>query len=332
MALRRKAADQVDSVPGPAAKRRRNRGKFLCALGFVLAILALSTHWLARAYLVFDFFNNLTLQYAIAAAAFAIGYLMPRARVMTALVLILAGLLAVSVWPHYVSDQPVQVAELRAGERAVKLMTFNTWSLNRDWQAIVAEIERHDPDIVTMVEFGEEKRKAFYALKARYPYSEHCMDKRYCHLAMMSKLPLYDVKARSPWQGPPYIRARLGPEYGRTHVFGVHSTRPPHVRSQIQQINTLARFLKKFAGPKIVMGDFNSTPYATLLTRFTANSGLTRLTSLPTFPARFGPFPQIAIDHVFLSRELRQLSRARIGQNAGSDHYPVIVDIAVPAD
>ncbi len=310
---------------------RNRRGKTLCLIGFALALCALSTHWLSRAYLVFDFFNNLTLQYILIAVAFAIGFFMPRARVLTAMVLIVAGLLAIAAWPHYVSDRVAPAIAAAPNEKSLKLMSFNTWSRNTDWKAVVAEIRRNDPDIVTMIEFGHEKKAAFDELRKDYPHAVHCMEKRYCHLALMSKLPIKVIAARAIWLGPTYIHVRLGAEHGNTHVFALHSTRPPHVRSQIVQLTTMTRHLKKFSGPKIVMGDFNSTPYATLLQKFTAGSGLNRVTRLPTYPTHYGPFAQIAIDHVFLSDDVRPLSEARIGNNAGSDHYPVIVDVAVPA-
>lgn len=323
-------AAKAAGAAGAAKHKQHSRGKTICLIGFVLALCALSTHWLSRAYLIFDFFNNLTLQYGLAAAAFAIGYIMPRARVLTAIVLIIAGLLTIAAWPHYVSDRVAPAKAALATEKPLKLMTFNTWSRNTDWQAVVEEIKRHDADIVTMIEFGHEKKKAFDALLKTYPHSIHCMAERYCHLALMSKVPLTKIAAKAIWQGPAYIHVRLGTNYGKTHVFALHSTRPPHVRSQIVQLTTMARHLKKFSGPKIVMGDFNSTPYATLLQKFTASSGLNRLTNLPTYPTHYGPFAQIAIDHVFLSDDVRPLSEARTGSNAGSDHYPVIVDVAVP--
>ena len=130
-------------------------------------------------------------------------------------------------------------------------------------------------------------------------------------------------------KGPAYIRARLGKKFGNTYIFGLHSTRPPKVRSQIIQLMEMARLLENTKGRKIVMGDFNSTPYARLLRQFASRNNLQRVTNLPTWPARWGPFPQLAIDHIFLSEGLRPLSRSRLGIPAGSDHYPTIVDVAV---
>ena len=57
--------------------------------------------------------------------------------------------------------------------------------------------------------------------------------------------------------------------------------------------------------------------------------GLELASGVATWPATLG-LPQIAIDHVMVSQGLRIVKKARIGSPAGSDHYPVIAEIAVP--
>ena len=68
-----------------------------------------------------------------------------------------------------------------------------------------------------------------------------------------------------------------------------------------------------------------------LLTVLQDNANLRRLTTLPTWPSHVS-LPQIAIDHIFASPGIRQLEAEQIGEPAGSDHYPVTVRIAVPAE
>ena len=305
------------------------KGRLFCLAGLIGSALALSTPWLSLYSLFFDFLSHFTLHYIIAAVAFLIGFSMPRARVLTALLIIAAGIAAIAWWPQHVSQQPEPPAALAQDERQLRLMTFNTWLRNKDWQAVTAEVRRYNPDIVTLLEFGKEKRGAFKELKKNYPYSVHCIEKAFCHMAILSKYPLYDVETRNIWKGPAYIRARLGADFGRIYIYGLHSTRPPFVRSQIVQLRAMAKRLHSVPGGKIVMGDFNSTPYARLLSQFASHNALNRITFLPTWPSRWGPFPQLAIDHVFLSKDMRALNKAWIGQPAGSDHYPTIVDVAI---
>jgi endonuclease/exonuclease/phosphatase (EEP) superfamily protein YafD len=80
-------------------------------------------------------------------------------------------------------------------------------------------------------------------------------------------------------------------------------------------------------GEHIVMGDFNATPYSRQLQTFQRNSGLSRLTYLPTWSSKLVQLPQIDIDHIFVSASIEPLGRAFIGGSAGSDHYPVIATI-----
>ena len=77
------------------------------------------------------------------------------------------------------------------------------------------------------------------------------------------------------------------------------------------------------------MGDFNATPFSRVIQSFTQNVGLTRQTLLPSWPAQLD-LPQLAIDHIFTSAGIRALGQETIGDNAGSDHYPVALTLAVP--
>jgi len=177
---------------------------------------------------------------------------------------------------------------------------------------------------------GPAKRPILGQLKARYPYQFHCYGVDYCNFAILSKLPFTDAESRGTWAGPPYIRVRLGPEAGGLTVFGVHTIRFPHSLAQFRQVNEIAKVIERTSGPRLVMGDFNATPFSRILGTLQDSANLKRLTNLPTWPSHAG-LPQIAIDHVFVSPGIRPLEAEQIGEPAGSDHYPVTVRIAVPA-
>ncbi len=218
---------------------------------------------------------------------------------------------------------------LAPGERALKVMSFNTWLSNHDWRAVADEITRQDPDVAFLAEFGTEKQPLLDFLSARYPYRVDCLEVIYCHLAIISKYPFRKKEARTRWRGPPYIRVRFGPELGGLTLFGIHTIRPPHFRSQLKQMKRWRRSSGMLSGPRLAAGDFNATPPSEMLKVFAEQSGLERLTWLPSWPARFGPFPQIAIDHMFASTGVRAITRQIIGDHAGSDHYPIIETIAI---
>jgi endonuclease/exonuclease/phosphatase (EEP) superfamily protein YafD len=94
-------------------------------------------------------------------------------------------------------------------------------------------------------------------------------------------------------------------------------------------MRALATELDAITGPRIVMGDFNATPYSRVTQTFASQGNFLRLTNLPTWPARTG-MPQVAIDHIFVSPGIRQLESEGIGNGAGSDHFPIYMKLAVP--
>ena len=310
-------------------KKRRAPGGIECFGGVLLGLLGLVMSRAGQLWIGFDVFSQFTLHFALLTLACAAGLLMPRARLFVALLLLLSGIVAIGAWPHVASRTPQILAAVVAGERALTVASFNALYVNRDAEAVRTEIERLDADVVALIEVGPGKKQILGALKQRYPYQTDCRDIDYCELAILSKFPIVESEGRAGWEGPPYIRARLGPEAGGLTVMGVHTIRFPHARAQFRQVTELARLLEKLPGNKLVMGDFNATPFSRILPVIEQGANLRRITHLPTWPAQTG-LPQIAIDHIFLSPTLRVLEAPRIGERAGSDHYPIIARISVP--
>ncbi|MBC8036710.1 MAG: endonuclease/exonuclease/phosphatase family protein [Rhizobiales bacterium] len=311
-------------------RRKRGGGRFECNVGLLIGVGGLAASRLGHLWISFDVFSQFTLQFAIVTVAFALGRIMPRARLFVAFLVLVAGIGAIGAWPHVASREPWIVSELKAGERAVTVASFNTLYDNEQADAVRAEIERLDADIVTLIEFGPNKHGLLKTLAARYPHQAECFAMDYCHLAILSKFPLTDSNGRTGWDGPPIIMAKLGPEFGGLTVIGVHTLRFPHARAQFRQIKALADLIDTLPGPKLVMGDINATPFSRITATLVNQTGLMRLTSLPTWPSH-ARLPQMAIDHIFASPGIRILESERIGQTAGSDHYPITMKLAVPA-
>ncbi|MGE3829691.1 MAG: endonuclease/exonuclease/phosphatase family protein [Parvibaculaceae bacterium] len=311
-------------------RRRRKRGRNACLFGLLAGLAGLVAGRLGGLWIAFDVFAQFTPQFATIAAACLLGLVMPVARALTAVVLIVAGLIGIGVWPHVQASRHEAALAAPADHRAVRIMSFNASLENTNNLAIAEEIGRQDPDIAVIVEIGREKRPLMEALKARYPYQEDCIHLDFCYLAILSKFPIVDFESHSKWRGPPVVRATFGPELGGLTVIGTHLIRFPHQRSQLIQMSELGSFASKFMGPRIVAGDFNATPFSRLLATFENAGKLRRLTWwTPSWPARFA-LAQLAIDHIYASDQVQVLREPRIGGNAGSDHYPVIVDIGVP--
>jgi len=287
--------------------------------------------WLGNLWIAFDVFGQFSTQFWLIAIAFALGFLMPFARVLTAITVIIVGLLVIGIIPHRsAATYPAADVKPPEGTRIVRVMSFNTWSGNSNVEALAAEIERNDPDIAVLLEFGPEKRAVLERLRAKYGFQEDCMHLEHCSMAVISKYPIADSESHGEWVGPPMIRVRFGKELGDLTVIGTHAIHFPFLKAQLTQLGQLADLVRRLPGPRVVMGDFNATPSSRMLLSFEQRSGLRRLDGwLPTWPARL-QIPQLAIDHVFASEEVKSLEQVRIGDNAGSDHFPLVVRFAVP--
>lgn len=321
--------DESQPEAGPGRKKRRRAGTAECLLGIAVGVTGLFLSRAGHLWISFDVFAQLTLHFAILTAAFTVGLLLPRARRMVALLLLLIGVVGLGAWPHIASRSPQVLAEPQAGERALRVASFNTLWINEDASRVRAEIERLDADVVALIEVSPAKRGLLAELQSRYPYQTHCFATDYCSLAILSKLPIVESESRAGWQGAPFILAKLGPEAGGLTVIGVHTIRFPHSSAQFRQAAAIGTFIETLPGHKLVMGDFNATPFSLIPQMVEVRGNLRRITYLPSWPAALG-LPQIAIDHIFLSPGLRLLEAARIGEAAGSDHYPVTAQISVP--
>ncbi len=310
-------------------KKRKPTGRLECQLGILLGVSGLIGSRLGHLWVAFDVFSQFTLQFAVVAVAFSIGLAMPRAKLLAAFLLIVLGVLGIGVWPHLASQAVTALASPAAHQIELKIASFNTLYDNENIDAVKAEILRLDADVLTLIEMGPKKKRILVELKDRYPYQANCYQIDYCNLVILSKLPILSSDAKALWEGPPYIRAELGANASGLTVFGVHTIRFPHSRAQFRQVNVLAQLIESTPGRKLVMGDFNATPFSRIIEVVQDRANLRRLSSLPTWPSHVG-LPQIAIDHIFVSPGIVATETQQIGESAGSDHFPITMKIAVP--
>jgi endonuclease/exonuclease/phosphatase (EEP) superfamily protein YafD len=321
---------ELETDDSVSSKRSRRKGRSTCFTVFVLALAGVLAGWLGNLWIAFDVFAQFALHFWLIAGAFAFGFLMPFGRVLTAIVLLVAGLLVIASLPHLGNAKPLADIQAPAGYRIIRLMSFNSWLPNRNIDALTREIECDDPDILLMFEFGPEQKPLKERLRSRYGFQDDCVHLEDCNIAVFSKFPIADFESHGAWAGPPMIRATFGKELGELTLIGTHTIRFPNLRAQLTQLGELGDMVRKLSGPRIVAGDFNATPTSRMLSVFEGRSVLRRLDGfLPTWPARW-QLPQLAIDHIFVSDEVKDLEKVRIGGNAGSDHFPLIVRVAVP--
>ena len=203
----------------------------------------------------------------------------------------------------------------------LSLLALNTWHRHGDLARLAAYLARADVDLMLLSEFGPNKRALLKDLRASYPYQVGCAGEWACSLALLSRLPLESAGAGQIGSGKlAFVWSRLG---GVT-VIGTHLVRPSREPWRHQrQMAELVEFIGRIPGPVILAGDLNTTPWSSSYRTLRGGAGLLPVRRLnPTWPAWPLAFPQLALDHIFVSSDL-SVSAAGTGPAVGSDHLPI---------
>ena len=112
----------------------------------------------------------------------------------------------------------------------------------------------------------------------------------------------------------------------------MHVARPFYPVLQAHDVTTLTQFVLTRKLPLIVAGDFNMTPWTDQLNDSRDVTGLGRYNTFHfTWPMRWREYPLmpvVAIDNVFASSDFAKIATIG-GPRLGSDHRPIIADIAL---
>ena len=206
----------------------------------------------------------------------------------------------------------------------VEVLFSNVYFRNQRLDAMVTEILRADADVVVLAELDRRTGTLLDQLADAYPYRVDCLAHWSCDSAILSRLPL--LEDLSDWQAERRIAmsaARIATAFGPIAIAGVHLDQPLPPRRlwrQERQVDGLLEMLARIDDPLLLVGDFNSAPWARLMRGLAEATGLEIAWGIEgTWPAML-PWPmRIAIDHALTGQGLVLLDRAVI-HLPGTDH------------
>jgi endonuclease/exonuclease/phosphatase (EEP) superfamily protein YafD len=221
--------------------------------------------------------------------------------------------------------------------RRLSLVISNVLMQNRDVARWTRVVTAGDPDVIAAVETDAWWTDQLRALDGAYPYRvEQPQDDTY-GMAVYSRLPLKAVSVRrmvepavpSVWvtvelaDGPPVRLVVLHPRPPRPDV-------PQGSDFRDAELVLVAREVEGHEGPLVVAGDLNDVAWSDTTRLFQKLSGLLdprRGRGLfATYHARYRLL-RYPLDHVFHSADLT-LVDLRVLDHVGSDHFPILVDLA----
>lgn len=281
---------------------------------------------------VLDLVANLRPQLAVVLSLAALGLWAGR-RVRSALaVAVVAGINLAAIVPLYFSPSPGGVV---TGER-LRVMSFNVNSANTDSQAVIDLIRSEEADLVFLHETTADWEPILVGADLRYQvfraFDENLVFGTTVLAPEGTQVEGKGFSRREPravevrWQSPAGVEIRL---------LGIHPLSPDtEERSALRdaQIDYAARWAAEQPGRAIVAGDFNATPWSHTFRHLMAEGELRNSQRgfglQPSFPATLPTALRLPIDHLLYTDGLRVIDR-RLGPPAGSDHYPVVVDLVI---
>lgn len=289
--------------------------------------------YLGRLGWLFELASHFRLQYGVLLGASALVYLVAR-RPRPAFA---AGFLSAANLCLLVS---VGTPPPRPDDRQViRAVVCNVRAINKQHERVVEFVRSSKADLVLLVEVNFDWADAIHELDADYPYGDHSPAFRSWGIALLSRLPLEDVRldmigGRSPCLA---VVARLAVDGQQLTVIGAHPfspISPSHFAKRNRQLVGAAELVRKQTGAVMLFGDLNTSPWSPyfqdLLSASRLRDSRQGFGIQATWPVAFLP-ARIPIDHCLVSPEIAVHER-HVGPDVGSDHFPVIIDLSLRPD
>lgn len=240
------------------------------------------------------------------------------------------GGLVVAVVTLVTVRAPVVVDPRPAGP-SHRLVSINVKTSNRDHAAVARLVEATRPEVLVLIEVDRGWLDALGPVTARFPTRLELPGDDNFGIALYAAAP-GTVEARY-LDGLPSLDAHLAVGARTWRVVATHPLPPvggAQAASQARALDGLAALVAADDAPTVVIGDLNATPWSRGFRRLCARAGLRDSRAgfghQASFPTALG-WAGLPIDHALVTDELAVVGR-RLGPDVGSDHRPLVVDLA----
>ena len=248
-------------------------------------------------------------------------------------IIILMGLSATVMWVGGWSLYPPVVYPQQnpaPGEVPVRVVSFNIAGSSGAHAGTAAYLQSQKADIAILQNMHPRDRKLLETLRITYPHRAECISHAHCQLVILSKHPLSDTGFDTSEDRPGILWATATVGTSPLTIIGVDLGYPWQASMQFRQIKRLAHQTLRAPGPVLVSGAFHADDASLILLAMQEFAGLWRLTNKPTWPTWFFGLPQFAVDHIYVSGDLRPLAWPTPGADTASSHLPIEAVFALP--
>lgn len=304
----------------------------LLEVGAAIACLATLTGFLGRFWWIFELTSHFRLHLAVALSAVAAVWSMKRRWRMVAICGVAAVVNTVLVvallWPERTS--------VAAAGPPLRLVAVNVHTENDRADLVLEFLRRTDPDVILLMEVNERWMNALKSLRTNYPHVIAEPREDNFGIALFSRLPLTNNQVVEFGKAEvPSIVTTVEVDGQSVALLGTHPLPPgsaEYARLRNEQYLEIAAHIRRQAGPAIVLGDLNSTPWSPCFAELLRSS---RLKNTSQGRGLFGSWPawmpvaRISLDHCLVSAAIHVCNK-QLGPSVGGDHLPLVVEVQIP--
>ena len=214
-------------------------------------------------------------------------------------------------------------------------MLINVNTMSGDPVRVARAVNEMSPQILVLEEINARWLIDLEGALRAYPHSRVSPREDNFGIGLFSKFLLSNARVVDIGEARlPSICAEVTIQATTLNVIATHPPPPGgarYSRWRNSQLNLIPDHVPKDGLPILLLGDLNVSPWSHHFGQLLKKTGLRDSSKghgvQPTWPAG-NPLLSIPIDHCLHSREVTILKRT-IGPDVGSDHYPLIVDIAL---
>ena len=228
-------------------------------------------------------------------------------------------------------------AAVPASGKPYRVMLFNVLQTNHRYAEVMAEVERHLPDVLVVQECDETWYEMIAPLQSRLPHHLHVPGRQLRGMAVFSRLPLENVEIldlNNPMSRS--VKAKVDVNGTALSMFVTHPDPPVHERlwkDRNEQLQLAGRQVRKLPVPRILIGDLNVTMWNPCYRDLIGGTGLVNVRQgfgvRVSFPFDELPLLRVPIDHILVSDDIA-VTTCLIGESCGSDHAPIVAGLSLP--
>lgn len=221
-------------------------------------------------------------------------------------------------------------------EPDLRLYVHNLYYLNDNLDAVAKDITRYNPDVVFLMEYSHDIGRRLEPEFSDYPYRLIEPSRYTMGLALFSRIPLQNAEVeRFEQTRIPIYHITFEVAEQSVSFVGGHPWPPIGRWGQLHrdQMEDITKVAVQAAHPLIVGGDFNASPWSYVVSRLEREASVSeaRRGFLLRKTWQLNAFLKLPIDQLLVSNEWRVLD-FRHGDRGGSDHAPLILDLALRQD